>query len=527
MNHWFDALTTIRTNVQEKWWQEAAKRDPEEFGPRGSGSTVRTAIDLGRAAERATFMRRQGSRSLVRSKAPGRAIPMTQANPAGHPSPFDLEAFIDRQSMGPLQIRVVALCLLTMIIDGYDLFMIGLAVPLIARDFGVAPEDLTPVLVAQSLGLALGTYIAGPFSDRFGRKPMLIVNVAAFAVLTAATTQVGTLGAFAALRFISGVFFGGVIPNAVALSNEMTPRRYRSGVVALVFCGFAAGTTIGSLVNGQLLAGYGWQTIFWIGGGLGFLLVPLLLIALPESARFLARRDPGDPRLMRMLRTMDPGLDLGTAMALPGKREGSSGGLASVRDILSGGRLSLTLLLWATFSFSFVVPTTLAAWSGTLFNQGFGLAIEEAGLLIAVFSFGGLLGSGTSGFVMDRWGPGITLPAYYLAGAVAIFSMGFVDYATALAWVVVAIAGYCATGAQGALNAFASSAYPTSMRATGVGWAFGSGRLASIVGPAIGGQLLAMHLPPSNFFIALAVPLAIIAALSPVLVRTWRRAPMT
>jgi len=195
--------------------------------------------------------------------------------------------------MGSTQLVVVGLCLLVMLIDGYDLFMIGLALPAIAADFGVSPADLTGIVVAQNVGLALGTFIAGPLSDRFGRKLPLVVSVAAFGLLTLATTQVTSLEVFIAVRLLTGLFCAAVIPNAVALTNEMTPARWRSGFVALVFCGYAGGTSIGSFVNGRLLQQYDWQIIFWGRWCAGDCACPCLLASfwLPESLRFRVQRD--------------------------------------------------------------------------------------------------------------------------------------------------------------------------------------------------------------------------------------------
>ena len=145
---------------------------------------------------------------------------------------INLDQLLDEQTLGKVPILVVGLCLLAMIIDGYDMFMIGLALPMIAADFGVQPSAVTSVMVAQNIGLALGTYLAGPISDRFGRKPILILCVVCFGLLTLLTAQVTSLTQFTVIRFITGIFFAGVIPTAVSLTNEMTPKKYRSGFVA-------------------------------------------------------------------------------------------------------------------------------------------------------------------------------------------------------------------------------------------------------------------------------------------------------
>jgi len=442
-------------------------------------------------------------------------------------SAIDLAPLLRDQRLGCVQWTVVGLCLAAMLIDGYDLFMIGLALPMIAGDFGVPPADLTAVVVAQSVGMALGTCIAGPISDRIGRKMPLIGSIVAFALLTALTTQVHDVATFTVVRFMSGVFFAGVIPNAVALTNEMTPARYRSGFVALIFCGYSGGASIGSLVNGYVLEIHGWQAAFWIGGAIAMLLIVPLLLFLPESLPFRLRRNPCDPRAADLVRRMLPELrpEAGTPLTIGGERP-MRADRSLVLALFATRRRRLTLLLWLLFCLSFLCNTTLAAWSGTILSAGAGLSIATVGALIGLFAFAGILGTGTSGFIMGRFGPMRTLAGFYLLAAAAIAALAFTPYDGLSVFFLMAVAGYAFSGAQGALNAYSSEAYETFIRATGVGWAFGSGRLGAIIGPIIGGQLLGAGQGPRIFFLATAAPLLCIVLLVPATIAAQRRSQL-
>lgn len=440
------------------------------------------------------------------------------------PRTLDLRPLLDEQRLGRIQWTVIGLCLAAMLVDGYDLFMIGLALPMIARDFGVAPADLTPVIVAQSVGMALGTCLAGPLSDRMGRRLPLIGSIFAFALLTLLTTQVHTVSSFTVVRFFSGVFFAGVIPNAVALTSEMTPARYRSGFVALIFCGYSAGASLGGAVNGYVLDAHGWQMIFWIGGAIALLLLVPLVLFLPESLPFRLRLDPLDPWAARLARRMFPGLrfEPGTTLVVDGTRPAETG-RSTVLALFAARRRALTLLLWLLFCLSFLCNTTLAAWSGTILNAGAGLPITTVGTLIGLFSLAGIFGTGTSGFLMGRFGPARTLGGFYLLAAAAMAALAFDGYHGFSVYILMAIAGYGFAGGQGALNAYSSEVYDIPIRATGVGWAFGSGRLGAIVGPILGGQLLAAGYGPRPFFLAVALPLLCIVALLPATISAQRR----
>jgi MFS transporter, AAHS family, 4-hydroxybenzoate transporter len=453
------------------------------------------------------------------------AVPAARAGLAetGHRS---LESLLDGQRLGLVQVTVVGLCLLALLIDGYDVFMFGIALPVIAKAFAVAPAALTGIIVAQGVGLVIGTVGAGPLADRFGRKPVLVGCVITFGLLTLATAQVHSLAEMAALRFAAAVFFSGVVPNAIALAGEMAPLRYRSGLIAFVFCGFPGGTALGGLVNGALLASHSWPIIFVVGGVVPLCLAVLFMLFLPESLRFRARRDSRDPRIARLLGRMDPTLGLnGTESFVLAEDVASEESRASpVGALFASKRLTLTLLLWLSFLLSLGVITTVASWSSTVWNAGVGLPIGRVGVLVGVFSLAGLFGTGTSGFVMDRIGAGRTLLVSYVGCAALMFSLAVADYHSAIIYVLLAGTGYSINSAQSALNAFSSNAYPTRMRATGVGWAFGAGRAGGILGPIVGGKIIDASVGAGTFFVAMSLPLLLVASLIPALMRANRRA---
>ncbi|MDB5690684.1 MAG: pcaK 3, partial [Sphingomonas bacterium] len=223
---------------------------------------------------------------------------------------FDIDAFLDAQPIGKAHVGLILLLVLAMLLDGYDIFVVGMVLPFLARDMGVAPAALTSVFVVQQFGLLIGTFLVGPLSDRFGRRTTLLVSIAALTLLTLATTQVGTPAELIGIRFASALFFAGVIPNCIALSSELAPSRWRAAIVGIVFCGFTGGHFIGAFVQAFMLEAYGWQSAFWLGGVLGVAVFACLLLFLPESIRFRVRRDPRDPRIPRALRKIASGVTL-------------------------------------------------------------------------------------------------------------------------------------------------------------------------------------------------------------------------
>jgi len=116
----------------------------------------------------------------------------------------------------------------------------------------------------------------------------------------------------------------------------------------------------------------------------------------------------------------------------------------------------------------------------------------------------------------------LTLTTFAVA-TIAIIMMGQVHTALLPVFLVIFLAGFCIVGGQPAINALAATYYPTSLRSTGIGWSVGIGRLGSIVGPVVGGELLRLNWSMDSLFIAAAVPAAI-AALTTLAMRQGSRA---
>jgi AAHS family 4-hydroxybenzoate transporter-like MFS transporter len=140
-----------------------------------------------------------------------------------------------------------------------------------------------------------------------------------------------------------------------------------------------------------------------------------------------------------------------------------------------------------------------------------GLPIESAANLTALFQLGGTVGALVVGFYMDRWAPNRVIAAAYLGGAVFILLLAAGSVTSGLFAAYVLLAGFCMSGAQTGMNAYAPSCYSTSVRATGVSWMLGIGRFGSISGSFIGGVLLTMGWGFSSVLAILAVPAAIAA----------------
>jgi AAHS family 4-hydroxybenzoate transporter-like MFS transporter len=417
---------------------------------------------------------------------------------------IDVSAFIDGRPLSRFQLVVVAVCFLIVAVDGFDATVMGYLAPAIRVEWALTPAQLAPLLAASLFGLLGGALVFGPLSDRFGRKTILIVCVALFGVASLAASASPSPGALIALRFATGLGMGGAMPNCVTLTSEYCPEKHRLALVAAMYCGFAVGSALGGLASAHLVAACGWRSPLTLGGVLPLALLPVAAVALPESARFLALRDPRDPRIAAALRRIARREELVGARYAPDRIDRAAPvGRLFARDLVFG-----TLMLWCTFFVSLLTIYLLSSWL-PLILQSEGAALKTASIIASMFQVGGTLGAILLGALMDRFNPAYVLAASYAVGAALIAAIGAIAYSPMLAAFTVFGAGLCLSGCQIGVNALAASFYPTDCRATGVGWAHAAGRLGAIVGSMAGVATLTTGVSLSVAFAAIAAPAAI------------------
>jgi AAHS family 4-hydroxybenzoate transporter-like MFS transporter len=349
----------------------------------------------------------------------------------------------------------------------------------------------------------LGALAGGPAADYLGRKNVIIFAAVFFGVCSLITALAGSLNQLLAIRFITGVGLGAAMPNAIALISEYSPKRHHAIMVMAMFCGFSLGAALGGLVAGFLVPTFGWPSVFVFGGVVPLLLVPVLLLELAESVRFLLLRDAGDPRVGTIVAKLAAGsrTDIRGPFTMIEERHEAF----SVVQLFTHGRALTTALLWVIFFMSLLNLYFLSNWLPTVIHD-MGISISTAAFTSALFQVGGTIAPFLLGWLIDRFGFYSVLIVTYLLAAAVIGLIGSVGPNLGLLMLAVFAAGFFVVGAQSGSNALAASLYPTSVRSTGVGWALGIGRIGSIVGPVVGGMMLAQHWDRSKLFLSGAVP---------------------
>jgi AAHS family 4-hydroxybenzoate transporter-like MFS transporter len=431
---------------------------------------------------------------------------------AGGTPAIDLVDFIDREPVGGFQIRLLLTCAGVLFLDGFDTQAIGYVAPALAKEWGLTKGALGPVFSAGLFGLMIGALVFGPLADRVGRKKIIIFSTAAFGLGALATALVQDLNSLLVIRFLTGLGLGGAMPNTVAMTSEYNPQRRRATMVMIMFCGFSIGAAFGGFLAADLIPRFGWRSVFIVGGIAPLLLLPVLVWRLPESVRFLATAGRAPERVAELLKRISPH----SAFAPDARFVVHEARLAGipVAHLFREGRTAATLLLWVVFFMSLLDIYFLANWLPTVLND-LGASVSEAVMIGSLLQVGGVVGTFALGSVIDRFSFR-ALALVYFGAVFAVGAIGQLSHSAALVSIAIFAAGFCVVGGQIAANALAAAFYPTSVRSSGVGWALGIGRIGSIIGPLVGGMLLAAKWSTSAVFMtaAAAALCAALAALS-------------
>lgn len=436
------------------------------------------------------------------------------------PKASPIDTLLDGAPVGGYQIRVALLCGLIAMLDGFDTQAIAFVAPVIGREWGVAPAQFGLIFSAGLFGIMVGQLLLGPLADRYGRRPVILGCTALFGVLTLATAFVDSWVALLALRFLTGIGLGGATPNLITLTCEIAPPRARGTMITAMFAGFPLGAAVGGLISSMLIPAFGWHSVFVFGGILPLLLLVLLIPALPESPQFLHAKGNNPGQLARILDAI-AGKDrpqLETAAA----PEASNPPKAGYGALLGDGLASITLPLWVAYFCSLLMVYFLMSWLPTVARQS-GLPLDTAIISAVFLNLGGAIGGIMLGRIADKLGAFRTLAIGYAIAGISLALIGVFGSQAGPLMVLAFLAGLFTIGGQTAMNAATSQLYPAHVRATGLGAALAIGRIGSILGPWIGGLLLASQWPLSAIFTAVAMPAALTVLIALLLSRRLTR----
>jgi AAHS family 4-hydroxybenzoate transporter-like MFS transporter len=272
----------------------------------------------------------------------------------------------------------------------------------------------------------------------------------------------------------------------------------------VMLTGIPLGGAVPGLVGATLMPAYGWPVIFIIGGIVPLVVGLCMIVAIPDSIKFLVLRGGRDERVARLAWTLDPRLSIepGTRFVLD-QEEGSAKTRGSPLALFRHGWAPVTVLVWLLFILNLTANNLMNAWLPEIV-QSSGHSAAEGAYSGSLYQLGGAIGGLCVGILIDRFGLWIMVALFSLAVPIVAFT-GTPGLSVPLLLAMAFLSGGAITGMQSALNAGAGLIYPTALRANGVGYALGVGRIGSISGPLIGSLLTRLDAPPATFFYVTAL----------------------
>lgn len=392
-------------------------------------------------------------------------------------------------------------CALIIIFDGYDLAVVGIALPSIMKDLRVDPTRAGFMVSSALFGMVFGAIFLGTLADRIGRRKAIAICIALFSIFTAAAGRTRDPVTFSIVRFLAGLGIGGVMPNVVAHMTEYAPKKIRATLVTLMFSGYAVGGIIAAILGKGLIETYGWPSVFF-AAGLPVLLIPFILKSMPESMPFLLAKGRHD-ELKVIAARLEPSYRPAASdrLTVPAEDKADS---APIKHLFKEGRGFSTVMFWLAFFMCLFMVYALSSWL-TKLMAGAGYSLGSALTFVLVLNVGAVIGAVGGGWLADKFHIKYVLAAMYALAAVSITLLGQ-PMPTAALFFVVGLAGASTIGTQIVANAYTGQFYPMAVRSTGLGLALGIGRTGAILAPIVIGILVGMKLPLQQNFIAIAIP---------------------
>lgn len=394
-----------------------------------------------------------------------------------------LRAF-DNARLGRFHHILTVLSGLCWVLAAYGVAVIGFLLPSIRAEWGISAGQLGLLASITMVGMLIGSVAAGILSDRCGRRTTLTWTLLYLGLVFLVSAAAWNYPTLIALRLLTGMGLGAIMPVSSTLIAEFSPVRYRGAMSVVMNAGWGLGGTFAALVGYSLVLQQGWRPALLIGG-LALIVSPLVHFYLPESLRYLLRKG----RLAEVQREVSR-LRLQVDVASP---EPAREAPRSEQDDRGGGiwspsfaRLTLSIwLLWTALNFlyqgAFVwLPTLLASVQ---------MSAGRSFLLTLLISLGQIPGTLIVAYLADRMSRRRLLAASLALLGAATFLLGLSQrdgWVLTTGFLLMVFNGM----AWGLAYPFSSELYPTRMRGSAAGWATGIGRLGGVAAPVIVGWMV-------------------------------------
>lgn len=441
--------------------------------------------------------------------------PMDDPDLAGSSMPATFDQVLARTPVKAFQLATAGICLVLLMYDGLDMQLLGLVAPVVINEFGVDKAGFGVAMSAALVGMGIGAWIGGWLGDRIGRRYSLALAALSFGLATIAASSSDGVWQMAAWRLLGGLGFGSAFSNALAMTSEWLPERWRPLAITTLSIGTPAGGAVAGALVPSLLAEHGWRGTFVLFGTSTLLLVVAVLAVLRDSPAFLLMKGRPDEanRLMH-------GILRNTASLAGAKRSATVADDAAV-GIMDASNVRLNLGVAVGFGSATLVAYAILNWSTALLTSK-GISLASASYAVSAAGLAAIVGSVLTGIFVRAFGSrkvliaaSIVLIAVLLTLAVVVErtngTPGLGTTGAIVTLIVLAAATFsCAIATH---YVIITLGYPQSCRSAGIGFGVFVGRIGAILASGFGGMLLDLgHGSTLIFFAVLVTGAALVAA---------------
>ena len=413
---------------------------------------------------------------------------------------MDIEQVFSRSKVNRYHIGILLMCLFVIMMEGYNLVIFGAIVSNIISEWQITTVTAGFLGSAALVGMMVGSFGLGILADTVGRKRVMILCLILFSLFTGISGFAQSPWQFAVSRFFAGIGIGGAMPNAIGLLTDYVPSKSRNTMVAIATTGMQVGGILAPVIGLLLAPTLGWRSCLYVGF-IPLLAVPIVVKFLPESLDYLYSRGKFDA-IKKIIQKASPEIDTeGIKMEL----QSSKTSKPPIEELFGNRRFINTIMFWVVFFMGLLMIYGLNTWLPRLMEAA-GYSLGSSLTFLIVLNSVGLIGTIILGRIADRMKDSRRLLIIlYIVGAVAMIMLS-INSGMVVAYILIGICGICVFGSQNISIAYVAHYYPGRIRTTGLGVCNTVGRIGGILGPSLGGVLLAAQLPMFYNFLVFAIP---------------------
>jgi len=406
--------------------------------------------------------------------------------------------------MSSFQWLMVAICFILNFNDGIDVLIVSFSSTEIIKEWGLSKVEMGYIFSAGLAGMTLGCFLIAPLADKHGRRLIFLLSVG---MITIGMFGVGLghqYGLMLLFRFITGLGIGGILPTMAATAAEFSNKKYRDFNVGLVQAGWPIGAILTGLFCAKYIPIYSWQSAFLVAGGISLMMWLLVYFFMTDSMDYMLQ-NPNSNTLSsvnKLLQRMN--LPVLNALPVVSKNHETVG----VRALFTPTYRPITLKVWVAAFFGFLTLYTLMSWVPTIAKES-GLPFELATWVGVMLNIGAAMGSTSVGGIGSRFGLRQTILTFMLVAFAVMQTYAFIPLTTSLIFGLVLLIGFFVQGGFNGIWPTLSRLYDTRIRATGVGYTVGIGRIGAILGPLLFGYFSDLGLSINSLFVAFSIPLLV------------------